>query len=107
MCPQVDKVEAIRNCPRPQTKKEVWPFLGLAGWYRLFIPQFATIAAPFTLLTAKNQRNLVTWSEDCETASRTLKACLCSSPIFKSPDFNQHFLVQLDASAVGLVAVLA
>eukprot|EP00064_Thunnus_orientalis_P002528 superscaffoldBa00000188_g2535 len=105
--PQVDKVEAICGCPRPRTKKEVRSFLGLAGWYRKFVPQFATIAAPLTALTAKDQRNLVAWNEDCETAFQTLKACLCSSPVLRSPDFSQRFLVQTDASAVGLGAVLA
>ncbi|XP_054875465.1 uncharacterized protein LOC129351003 [Amphiprion ocellaris] len=105
--PQMDKVEAIRSCPRPHTKKEVRSFLGLAGWYRRFVPQFTTIAAPLTALTAKDQRNPVAWSEDCETAFETLKTHLCSSPVLRSPDFNQRFLVQTDASAVGLGAVLA
>lgn len=105
--PQVDKMEAIQNCPRPRTKKEVRSFLGLAGWYRRFVPQFATIAAPLTALTRKDQRNPVTWTDDCETAFSTLKTCLCSSPVLKSPDFNRRFLVQVDASAVGLGAVLA
>ena len=105
--PQVDKVEAIQNCPRPRTKKEVRSFLGLVGWYRRFVPRFATIATPLTALTCKDQRNPVTWSDDCETAFRTLKAHLCSSPVLRSPDFNQRFLVQVDASAVGLGAVLA
>lgn len=105
--PQVDKIEAIRRCPQPRTKKEVRSFLGLAGWYRRFVPQFATIAAPLTALTAKDQRNPVIWNEDCETAFQTLKTCLCSSPVLRSPDFNQRFLVQTDASAVGLGAVLA
>ncbi|KAK7938780.1 hypothetical protein WMY93_002106 [Mugilogobius chulae] len=105
--PQVDKVEAILKSPRPQTKKEVRSFLGLAGWYRRFVPQFATIAAPLTALTTKDQRNPVIWTEDCDTAFRTLKAHLCSSPVLKSPDFSKRFLVQVDASMVGLGAVLA
>lgn len=105
--PQVDKVEAILKSPRPRTKKEVRSFLGLAGWYRRFVPLFATIAAPLTALTAKDQRNPVTWTEDCEKAFTTLKAHLCSSPVLKSPDFTKRFLVQVDASAVGLGAVLA
>ena len=49
--PQVDKVEAIRNSPRPRTKTQVRSFLGLVGWYRRFIPQFATLATPLTNLT--------------------------------------------------------
>lgn len=44
--PQVVKVEAIKNCPRPRTKKEVRSFLGLAGWFKRFVPQLATLASP-------------------------------------------------------------
>lgn len=105
--PQMDKVEAIQKCPRPQTKKEVRSFLGLAGWYRRFVPQFATIAAPLTALTTKHQKNPVNWTEDCETAFNTLKTYLCSSPVLRSPDFSRRFVVQVDASEVGLGAVLA
>lgn len=104
---QVDKLEAIQNCPRPHTKKEVCSFLCLAGWYRQFVPQFVTVAAPLTTLTSKNQRNPVNWTEECEAAFHDLKARLCFSPILKSPDFIQMFLVQVDASAVDLGAVLA
>ena len=45
--PQRNKIEAIRNCPQPQTKKDIRS-LGLAGWYRCFVPNFATRAAPLT-----------------------------------------------------------
>lgn len=107
MRPQIDKVEAIRCCLRARTKKELRSFLGLAGWYRRFVPQFATIAVPLTALTEKEKRNPVIWTEDCETAFKTLQTCLCSSPVLKSPDFSQRFLVQTVASAVGLGAVLA
>ena len=103
----MDKVEAIRSCPCPRSKKEVRSFLGLASWYRRFVPQFATVAAPLTALTAKDQRNLVISNEDCEVEFHAVKACLCSLPVLRSPDFSQRFLVQTDASAVGLGAVLA
>ncbi|KAK7910159.1 hypothetical protein WMY93_014843 [Mugilogobius chulae] len=104
--PQMDKVEAIQKCPRPRTKKEVRSFLGLAGWYRRFVPQFATIAAPLTALTTKDKKNPVTWTDECEAAFNTLKTLLCSSPVLRSPDFSRRFLVQVDASEVGLGAVL-
>ena len=105
--PQVDKLEAISNSSRPHTKKQVRSFLGLVGWYRRFIPDFATIAAPLTDLTTKSAKNPVEWTKDCDQAFTTLKTRLCSSPVLQSPDFTKRFLVQVDASAVGLGAVLA
>lgn len=83
----MDKVEAIQNCNRPSTKKEVWSLLGLVGWYRRFVPQFATVAAPLTALTCKDQRNPVTWTDECEEVFSRLQphisgsgGCLSSRP---------------------------
>ncbi len=104
--PQVNKVEAICQSPRPKTKKEVRSFLGLVGWYRRFVPNFASIAAPLTNLLNKGVANPIPWTEDCEAAFKTLKEKMCSSPVLQSPDFTQSFLVQVDASAKGLGAVL-
>lgn len=105
--PQVDKVEAILNSPRPQTKSQVRSFLGLVGWYRRFIPHFSTLAAPLTDLTCKSAGNPVDWNGACESAFQGLKEKLCTFPVLQSPDFRRRFLVQVDASGVGLGAVLA
>ncbi|KAG1929738.1 gag-pol fusion protein [Pimephales promelas] len=105
--PQVSKVEAIHRSPPPRTKKEVRSFLGLVGWYRRFIPEFASVATPLTNLLAKAVRNPLPWTEDCELAFRSLKERICSSSVLQIPDFSQRFVVQVDASATGLGAVLA
>ncbi|KAL0174904.1 hypothetical protein M9458_030872, partial [Cirrhinus mrigala] len=104
--PQVNKVEAIRQSPRPKTKKEVRSFLRLVGWYRWFVPNFASIAAPLSNLLNKSVVNPIPWTEDCEAAFKTLKEKMCSSLVLQSPDFTQSFLVQVDASSIGLRAVL-
>ena len=49
------KLDKIRDAPQPTTKKEVRSFLGLAGYYRKFIPNFAEIAVPLTDLTKKGK----------------------------------------------------
>ncbi len=54
--PQEKKVEAVRSAPRPTTKTQVRAFLGLAGYYRCFIPDFSSLAAPLTDLTRKGSR---------------------------------------------------
>ena len=48
-----DNVEKVKDAPRPSTKKQVRSLMGLAGYYRDFIPNFAAIAAPLSDLTRK------------------------------------------------------
>lgn len=104
--PQQDKVEAVQNCQRPQTKKAVRSFLGLVGWYRKFIPDFASRAAPLTDLTRKDANPKVQWGEEQERAFADLKGALCKGPVLQSPDFTKPFTVHTDASGVGIGAVL-
>ncbi|XP_066509706.1 uncharacterized protein [Hoplias malabaricus] len=104
--PQVDKVEAVRATPQPNTKRRVRSFLGLVGWYRRFIPNFSTKAAALTDLTKKDMPQRVKWTETCEYAFKDLKNALCQEPVLASPDFSKPFIVQTDASGTGLGAVL-
>ena len=90
----------------PSTKKEVCQFLGLAGYYRRFIPEFASIAAPITDLTRKEKPVRVKWSEECETAFRKLKAMLVSNHMLRSPDMSLQFVLETDDSDRGVGAVL-
>jgi len=104
--PQVGKIEAIKNAERPMTKKQVRSFLGLVGWYRKFVPNFSARAVALTNLTKKCHPNKVNWTMDCEKAFQDLKDSLCKEPLLQSPDFEQLFTVQTDASEHGLGAVL-
>ena len=54
-----DNVTRIRDTPRPTMKKQIRSFMGLAGYYRDFIPNFAELAAPLSDLTCKGQPNRV------------------------------------------------
>ncbi len=98
------KVAAVKSFPVPQTAKDVQRFLGLAGWYHRFIPQFSEKAAPLHALKQKN----VTWSwtDQCLQAFDTLKQDLVQAPVLITPDFTKPFCVQTDASNIGLGAVL-
>ena len=51
VCPEVDKIQAVADFPRPGTRKDIRSFLGLSGYYRRFIPDYVTIALPLTDLT--------------------------------------------------------
>ncbi len=104
--PQIDKTAAIAACPRPKTKKEVRQFLGLAGYYRRFVPDYSELTSPLTDLTKKEVPDTVPWTERCQQVFTQVKAALCGGPLLHSPDFSLPFLLQTDASDRGLGAVL-
>lgn len=104
--PEEDKLEKIRDAEQPKTKKDLRAFLGLVGFYRRFIPQFAEIALPLTDRTKKGCPELVKWTEECERAFRTLKGKLIAKPIMILPDVNKPFVLRTDASDRGIGAVL-
>lgn len=86
-------------------KKQIRAFLWIVGFNRRFVPDFATIAAPLTELTRAKAPNMVKWTEEMEKAFKTLGSILCGGPVLIVPDFNNRFVLQTDASNVGLGAV--
>ena len=101
-----DKLDRIQDAPAPETKKQVRSFLGLAGYYRKFLPNYAEVATPLTDLTKKGQPNKVTWEEPQQIAFQKLKDMLGSAPVLRMPDFDKPFIVQADASDTGIGAIL-
>ena len=125
--PDPDKVQAIKEWETPKTETQLRSFLGLAGYYRRFVREFASIAAPLHALlnitpakkkgskhkrTAnKDNRNGLTveqaWDEDCDKAFEELKRHLMSEPLLGHPDFTKPFILETDASFQGLGAILS
>ena len=105
--PEINKLEAVEKFPVPKTKKEVRSFLGLAGYYRRFIKDFASIAVPLTNLTKNKNPDIVVWTEKCDRAFNALKNVLTSTPVLSSPNFEKMFILQTDASNYGVGAVLS
>ena len=101
-----DNVEKIKDAPKPSTKKQVRSFMGLAGYYKDFIPNFAAIAAPLSNLTRKGQPNKVEWGEAQEKAYRTIKSYLTTDLILLLPDPTKTYFLTTDASNSGIGAVV-
>lgn len=99
------KVEKVKNAPVPTDKTQLRSFLGLCSYYRRFVKGFASIAAPLHAVTTP--KGNFTWTDEMQRAFEDLKNRLCSPPIIAFPDFDTPFIVETDASSVGLGAVLA
>lgn len=97
--------EAVQNFPRPNSKKQLQSFHGLASYYRKFILGFATIAAPLYQLM-KNESKIFDWTAECEQAFNTLKLKLTTEPVLTYPNFEKEFVVTTDASATAVGAIL-
>ena len=99
-----DKIKAIQEWPRPTNMTQVRSFLGLAGFYRRFVANFSTIAAPLSELTKKSV--VFYWGPERERAFSTLRDRLTHAPLLALPDFSKTFEVECDAFGIGLGGVL-
>ena len=99
------KVAAVRDWPTPHNVAELRSFLGLASYYRRFVKGFADIATPLHRLTQKAQP--FDWSADCANSFNRLRAALVEAPVLAFPDPTRSFILDTDASDVGVGAVLS
>jgi hypothetical protein len=99
------KVRAVTEWPVPDSRVALQRFLGFANFYRRFIQGFSQVAAPLTALTSVKSR--FRWSEAAQAAFVQLKTLFTSAPILLSPDVSEQFIVEVDASEVGVGAVLS
>lgn len=103
---QEAKVQAIVNIPVPETKKKLMSFLGSAGYYRRFIPNYSSVAATLSDLTRKTQPEKLVWLPMHQTAFDKLKLAVTRAPVLTAPDPDLPFILNTDASGVGIGAVL-
>ena len=105
IAPDPAKSEAIKLFPPPTNVRETRRFLGMVGFYRQFIRNYATIATPLTELTKANAR--FDWSPECQQAFEALRDELASPPILAYPRRGRPYVLTCDASTVGVAGVLA
>ena len=98
------KVQAVQDWPAPVTVKQVKQFLGLANYFRKFIPGYSVVSAPLTDLTRDNVPYV--WSDKCNKAFTDVKYLLSHAPVLAFPDPDLPYVVISDASLLGTGAVL-
>ena len=98
------KTAAIRDKPILTSPFEVRSFHGLAEFYRRFVKNFSSLAAPLTDLLKESQ---FVWSTPADQAFQRIKIALLSAPVLRLPDFDKLFDVATDASSSGIRAVLS
>jgi len=102
--PNDDKVKSISNFPVPKDQHQIKSFLGLAGFYRPFIPHFGSIASPLSRLLKRDSEFV--WGKEQDFAFQSLKSRLIKSPVLAFPDFSKPFILATDASNVGIGSAL-
>ena len=113
-----EKTRAISEWPRPRNLKELRSFLGVGSYYRKFIKGYSTLVSPLTLLTKsgegkgriskrRSRRINLEWNDECEVAMKSLKSNIIEAPVLSLPKYGFPFILETDASDVGLGAVLS
>jgi hypothetical protein len=98
------KVQEVMDCRPPTTVHQIRSFLGLAGYYRRFIPDFSRIAKPMTELLKKSVK--FSWGQKCDDAFHTLRDHLSTALVLAQPNVSKPFDMYCDASGIRLGCVL-
>ena len=99
-------IKRIIEVEIPKCSKQLRSFLGLANYYRKFVPNFAEIAKPLYEATKGHEKD-IKWNDDCEESFRKLKHALSSAPILAFPNKVDYFILDTDACFSGIGAVLS
>ncbi|GFX25906.1 retrovirus-related Pol polyprotein from transposon 297 [Trichonephila clavipes] len=99
-----NKVKAITEMKPPKNNKKVSKFLGMAGWYQIFIPNYADICEPLYRLKKKGAK--FNWSTEAQDSFNKVKRALTETPVLQLPNFQEQFNLCTDASGVRIGAVL-
>ena len=104
LLPREQKVKALIDFPRPPNRKGVQRFLGLAGYFRRFIPHYSDLSRVLSDLLKKDRKFV--WTDACEQAFVDIKSRLASRPILRPPNYDLPFCMAVDASDMAVGACL-
>ena len=99
------KIEAIEKMKSPESMQDIQIFLGMIGYYCRFVPNFASIAEPLTVLLRKDKP--FQWEQDQVKAFDDLRKILTSELLLLYPNFDKEFILQTNASIIAIGAVLS
>jgi len=101
--PVMEKVDAIKNIEEPKTKKLLRSFLGMTGFFRQYLKNYADVVFPLTELTKKRFSNTIKFNDEQRRAFETVKQMLCDYTKLYAPDYSKPFIIRTDSSdyAVG------
>jgi len=100
-----EKIQLVKDWPTPTTLRHVRCFLGLTGYYRKFLKDYAKTATPLTSLMKKDHRFI--WTQGCQMAFDTLKQALLSPPVLALPNDVDTFILDTDAAEDSIGCVLS
>ena len=101
--PTEEKVQAIKEAPRPENVSQLRAFLGLMNYYSKFIPQAASWLAPLYKLLEKN--STWQWTDKCNKVFQEYKSLLTSDTVLAHYDTKKQLKLSCDASQYGLGAI--
>lgn len=98
-------IQQVKDWVEPSNMRQVQQFLGLCNYYRKFIYKFSDIVNPMVQLTKKETH--FQWTDECQRSFDALKTALCTAPILSFPTPSGRYILDTDASAVGIGGVLS
>lgn len=102
-----EKVRAIKEIPAPETKRQLRSFLGLANYYRDYVPEYSKVVLPLTNLTGRRIPQKLPWDTQAQEAFDQVKDCLVQASALQAPDPGKEFILATDASDYAIGACLA
>lgn len=102
--PVLAKASAVQDLPVPTDCRELHRFLGMTGYYLNFCKNFTSIVSPLTDLLSPKVK--FEWIQTCQKVFESVKSLLLTAPVLTVPDFNKPFSLAVNASYVGVGAVL-
>lgn len=99
------KIRAVQEWPTPTTRKQLQRFLGFANFYRRFIRNYSQVATSLTTLTSVKRQ--FSRTSEAEAAFQRLKHLFTSALVLIQPDLSRPFVIEVDASDIGVGAVLS